>query len=105
VPFDLSLPQKFRQAGWKVKIRDKEIREHPHVTILRKTQCWRVNLRNGEFMDAEPDPDEVPKELVGHVMSEAVWGQLCDEWDKKYPQNPVIGEQDSGGEQDNETNA
>jgi hypothetical protein len=104
VPFDLSLPQQFRQARWKVKIREKEVREPPHMTILRGTQAWRINLRTGEFMDAEPDPAEVPKDLVDYVKGADVWKELCDQWDKKYPQNPLSGEKESGDGKDNDTN-
>lgn len=104
MPFDLSLPQQFRRARWKVKIREKEIREPPHVTILRGTRAWRINLRTGEFMDAEPDPAEVPEDLVEHVKGAEVWKQLCEEWDKKYPQNPVSGAKDTDDEQDNDAN-
>lgn len=42
-------------------------------------------------MDAVPDPAEVPNELIELIRSEAIWNQLCDEWDRKYPANPVHG--------------
>ena len=44
--YSLRLPRKFKQ--WKVKIRDRETVEPPHVTLLRKTQAWRIDLRTGE---------------------------------------------------------
>jgi hypothetical protein len=91
VPYELRLPTRFRQAGWKVKIREKETREPPHVTILRQTRAWRINLRTGEFMDAEPSPADVPKELVAYIKRPAIWQRLCEEWDRKYPTNPVVG--------------
>ena len=40
-------------------------------------------------MDRQPDPAEVPTEIVEHIKSEEVWSLLCQEWDKKYPTNPV----------------
>lgn len=89
MPFELLLPIRFRRARWKVKIRDKEMREPPHVTILKGTKAWRINLRSGLFMDRRPDPAAVPVELIDHVRSASVWNQLREEWDKKYPTNPV----------------
>lgn len=94
MPFDLPLPAPLKQARWRVKIREKESREPPHVTLLRGTQAWRINLRTGAFMDRLPDPDDVPRELLDYVKAKANWKLLCDEWDKKYPDNPVRDEPD-----------
>jgi hypothetical protein len=105
VPFDLSLPVRFRRARWKVKIREKETREPPHVTILRGTKAWRINLRTGEFMDPEPDPTDVPSGLVDYVTSEKVWKRLCEEWNKKYPNNPVQMDEESDYEQNDDANS
>ena len=90
MPFDLALPEKFRRARWRVKIREKETREPPHVTILRGTQAWRIDLRTAAFMDRRPDPAELPAELLAVVRSAANWATLCREWDRKYPANPVL---------------
>jgi hypothetical protein len=92
VPFNLRLPGALRKARWKVKIRDKETREPPHVTIIRGTEAWRVDLRTGAFMDANPDPSQVPDEIVELITQEATWQRLCDEWDARYPDNPVAGD-------------
>jgi len=89
VPFNLPLPAVFRKARWKVKIREKESREPPHVTVLHDTQAWRLDLRTGQFMDRLPDPTEVPQELVDHIKQPANWQLLCEQWDRKYPSNPV----------------
>lgn len=89
MPFSLRLPPSFSQAGWKVKIREKETREPPHVTVLRKTDAWRIDLRTGKFMDQHPDPLDVPQRLLDHIRSKDVWKKLRGEWDKKYPNNPV----------------
>lgn len=97
MPFELSLPPHLKRARWRVKIREKETREPPHVTILRRTQAWRLNLRTGEFMDSEPDPRDVSPEVLDHVTAEHNWRRLCDEWDKKYPNNTVDGTRDSEG--------
>lgn len=91
MPFDLPLPAALRKARWKVKIREKESREPPHVTILRGPRAWRIDLRSGEFMDAQPDPADVPEKILTHIKEEATWRLLCAEWDCKYPSNPVHG--------------
>ena len=77
------------KARWKVKIRDKEIREPPHVTIIRGTDAWRINLRKKDFMDDAPDPSQVPDVLIDHIMAENTWRRLCEAWDRMYPSNPV----------------
>ena len=76
-----------------MKIRDKEIREPPHVTIIRGTSAWRMDLRTGEFMDDSPDPSDVPDELIGLIKAEATWQQLCDKWDQMYPNNLVAADE------------
>jgi hypothetical protein len=87
--YTLPLTAALKKARWKVKIRDKETREPPHVTIIRGTDAWRIDLRTGEFMDDEPDPDEIPEELMEFVLEEGTWQSLCDKWDEIYPDNPV----------------
>ena len=89
MPIDFPLPTSLKRAGWKVKIREKETREPPHVTILRGTQAWRINLRTGEFMDTRPDPAEVPEEIINLIKVPETWNWICHQWDKKYPKNPV----------------
>ncbi len=96
--YALRLPKKFKQ--WKLKIRDCETVEPPHVTLLRKTQAWRIDLRTGEFMDAEPDPDDVPKALVKVVKGATNWQTLRDEWDSMYPENPIDSEEANEEESD-----
>lgn len=92
--FNLPLPESLRRARWKVKIRDKETREHPHVTILRGTKAWRINLRTGKFMDDDPDPAEVPHQLVELIGHEETWQRLRHEWDRMYPTNPVSSQEE-----------
>jgi 2'-5' RNA ligase len=94
VAFNLPLPESLRKARWKVKIRDKETREHPHVTILRGTKAWRINLRTRKFMDDDPDPAEVPHQLVELIGQEETWQRLRHEWDRMYPNNPVSREEE-----------
>ncbi|MEZ6091457.1 MAG: hypothetical protein R3C05_26260 [Pirellulaceae bacterium] len=78
-----------------MKIRDKETREPPHVTIIRGTDAWRINLRTGECMDGKPDPAEVPGEIFALIKEEQAWRQLCGEWDAMYPNNPVSGDDEN----------
>ncbi len=89
MPFELPLPANLHKARWRVKIREKETREPPHVTILRRTRAWRINLRTREYMDADPDPGEVAAALDAFVREEGNWQTLCRAWDEKYPDNPV----------------
>jgi hypothetical protein len=90
VPFDLPLPVALRRARWKVKIRDKESREPPHVTIIRGTRAWRINLRTGAFLDAEPAASEIPVQIVAQIRQQETWQQLRAAWDVMYPNNPVF---------------
>ena len=87
MPFDLPLPAPFQRQGWKVKIRDRERLEPPHVTILHRTRAWRLGLRDGEFLDRQPDPGLVPAEVIRAVLDSL--DVLCREWDRRYPGNPV----------------
>ena len=92
MPFTLPLPSRLRIQGWKVKIRDQERLEPPHVTIMHKTRAWRLGLRDLQFLDQEPDPGEVPEELVREI--EAHVDELRQAWDSIYPSNPVTTEAD-----------
>lgn len=93
--FQLLLPKRYRRQ-WSVKIRDRERVEPPHVTIMRRTQAWRLDLRTGEFMDREPDPDEVPAALLAVIRKR--WKFLCATWDEIYLENPVKSEEDHADE-------
>ena len=81
------LPPGLAGQRWKVKIREKERLESPHVTVIQGTKSWRFDLRTRSFMDDHPDPSEVPRGLVRHI--EENIETLSTEWDKKYPHNPV----------------
>ncbi len=81
------LPEPWDSQGWRLKIRDKERVEPPHVSLMRKTQTWRFNLRDGAFMDHHPDPAEVPKELM-ELLSQQIENYRTA-WDAMYPKNPV----------------
>jgi hypothetical protein len=83
VPVELKLSVHLRRARWKVKIQEKESREPPHVSILRGTDKWRINLRTGALMDRRPKPSDIPQELLDLI--QVHWRWLCEQWDAKYP--------------------
>ncbi len=91
--FSLPLPTPLPTQGWKVKIRDRERNEPPHVTILHKTRAWRLNLRTHRFLDKDPDPGDVLQEILAEI--ETNWQRLCEAWDEMYPENPVDSTEDS----------
>ena len=90
MPFTLNLPEPWATRGWKVKIRDRERLEPPHVTILRRTRAWRFDLRSERFLDKEPDPNEVPKGVVDEVRLNLTL--LRREWDRMFPENRVFSQ-------------
>lgn len=92
--YTLDMPKPLRDKGWKVKIRNLERTEDPHVTILWKTRSWRYNIRSTGFMDNEPDPRLVPGGVVDHIQEKL--DLLRTEWDKKHPENPI--DSGEGGE-------
>lgn len=73
-----------------MKIRDKERVEPPHVSIMRKTQTWRLGLRSNMFLDKRPNPAEIPAALLEDIR--ASWDKLVLAWDEIYPNNPVTSE-------------
>jgi hypothetical protein len=85
--FALPLPAPWTSQQWKLKIRDRERLEPPHVTLLHRTRAWRWDLRSGGFMDVDPPPSDVPVELVQFI--ERNLRTLRSEWDRMYPRNPV----------------
>ncbi len=85
--YSLSLPARLKLQGWKVKIRDRERIEPPHVTVIRGTRAWRFGLREVEFLDLRPDPADVPSDLVELIVGARA--ELEREWDAMYPHNPV----------------
>jgi len=85
--WSLPVPNQLKQH-WKVKIRDKERLEPPHITVLRGTDVWRINLRTGQF---EVPPGGVWSDLPDGLTSTIrdKWVLLCEQWDNMYPHNPV----------------
>jgi hypothetical protein len=87
MPFKLTLPARFESEQWKVKILEKETVEPPHVTIIKGTVKWRIDLRTMKFLDKKPPSRDVPSELVEHITANR--DELVNQWNAKYPLNPV----------------
>lgn len=87
MPYELDIDDDLASQGWKVKIRDKERCEEPHVTIIRRTSTWRLGLRDLQFLDSDPPAREVPRELMDEIESRLA--DLRREWDSRYPDNPI----------------
>lgn len=87
MPLQLRLPERLSNEGWKVKIRDRERVESPHATMIRGSRRWRWDLRSRQFMDAQPNPRDVPGEL--RALLTAHHADLTRAWDATYPKNPV----------------
>ena len=90
MPYRLVLPAALRRRGWQVKIREKERLESPHVTVLRKSDTWRIDLRSGRFLDRVPPPRLVPIMLLRFIVGRIA--ELRRAWDAMYPENPVGGD-------------
>ena len=90
-PFDLNLPARWKAAKWKVKIRDNEAVEEPHVTILRGPDVWRVSLRDQHFLDGGSWND-IEDEVRGAILKN--WKALQTAWDARFPCNLVGGNAD-----------
>lgn len=89
MPFEVDLPASVKRAGWKVKIRERERLEPPHVTIMFKTETWRRGLRHRTFL---VPPGGSWRNLPAEVQHN--WDALVQGWDAMYPENPVEGNDD-----------
>jgi hypothetical protein len=81
------LPAPWAHQGWKLKIRDRERLEPPHVTILFRTNAWRYGLRRKGFLDRSPDPQDVPSSIVAFIEENLL--EIVEAWDELYPLNKV----------------
>lgn len=76
--------------------------EDPRPRAARTTSCvdlaWtedgRLNLRTERFLDAVPDPSELPAELLSLIMEHLEL--LRAKWDEMYPENPVESDDERG---------
>ncbi len=89
---EFSVPAPYDKRGWKLKIRDKERVEPPHVSLLHKTRCWRFGLREQEFLDGDPPHRDAPGKLFDDLLARTE--EFVVEWDKLYPENPVYSGRD-----------
>jgi hypothetical protein len=95
--FSLELPDPLASQGWKVKIRDKERLEPPHVTILHRRRIWRLGLRNRSLLVPPGGSWSEIDERV-RLLIDANWQRLCEAWDRAYPTNRVsTAEEDDNG--------
>ena len=96
MPYELPLPKRLKAQGWKVKIREKERVEPPHVTILHNEDEWRIGLRDGKLL---VPPGGRLKDIHHDVMQLVAksWEGLKAAWDQKYPENPVSSAEDDDG--------
>lgn len=96
MPFELALPRKLKAQGWKVKIREKERVEPPHVTIMHHADEWRLGLRDKGLL---VPPGGRLRDIDAEVMQiiENNWDQLKEAWDAKYPENPITRAEDENG--------
>ncbi len=89
MPFELPLSKRLKSEKWKVKIRDQERVEDPHLTLLRNNDLvWRIGLRSLDFL---VPPGGSWKEIDRGV-EKAIrdnWTMLQAEWDRMYPENPI----------------
>ena len=101
MPFNLPSPRRLRAEGWKVKIREKERVEPPHVTVIHKADEWRLGLRDAQLL---MPPGGRIKDIDSAVMQiiEEHWQQLIEAWDAKYPENPVSSAEDGDDTNDND---
>ena len=87
MPQQLPLPGHLASSRWKLKIYDNERLEPPHATVIGGYQEWRWNLRSRQFMNTDPDPRDVPRELRDLLIDRHA--ELVRLWDRTHPANPV----------------
>ena len=99
MPHELGLPKRLKAKGWKVKIREKERLEPPHVTILCGTKEWRVGLRDLQFLVPPGGHwNEIDHEVRDLIAKN--WKSLQGAWDKMYPTNPISSTEGDGHDED-----
>jgi predicted AAA+ superfamily ATPase len=59
---------------------------------ISQTLAGRVALLELLPLDRRPQPSDVPQDLIDII--KANWNWLCEQWDAKYPDNPVQGHED-----------
>jgi len=84
--FSLELPPGIKARRWKVKIRDSERLESPHVTVICRRKSWRICLRTSAEMEGS-DLSEVAPEVLSVIADRR--DELIAAWNTLYPDNPV----------------
>ncbi len=92
MPYEIRLPPGLKQAGWKVKIFDREGPEEPHVTLLRKRRKWRLSLRTRTFLDEGDKWSQIVSEVREAVEKKEAWEELQAAWNRMHPHNPISSE-------------
>jgi hypothetical protein len=93
MPHELALPKRLKAQGWKIKIREKERLEPPHVTIMCGKKEWRVGLRDKSFLVPPGGKWAYIDDEVREIIDKN-WKKLQDAWDRKYPSNPILTTED-----------
>jgi len=88
MPFELALPKSIKKSGWKVKIREKERCEPPHVTIFCRARIWRLSLRDSFFLIPPGGKWQEIHPIVIAALKKN-WLLLHAAWDAMYPSNPI----------------
>ena len=101
MPFDVPLPKRLKAEGWKVKIREKERVEPPHVTIMHRAEEWRLGLRDGQLLEPPGGRIRDIDPTVMQIIKE-YWERLIEAWDAKYSENPVSSAEDAEDENEND---
>lgn len=94
--YDVPLPRRIWNAGWRAKVFDAEGPETPHVTIRFKAEkMWKVSLRNGTFL-VPPGGRwrDIPKEIRTAIEDEDIRGAMRAYWNQQNPHNPVESSDD-----------
>lgn len=101
MPFQLPLPRKLKAECWKVKIREEERVEPPHITIMHKADEWRLGLRDRQLLIP---PGGRLRDIDAEVMRivDEHWERLKEAWDEKYPENPVSSAEDEANGEEND---
>jgi len=92
MPYELKLPEGLKKAGWKVKIRDAERLEDPHVTIMRKCDVWRLSLRTCSLLELGRVWRQIDESVRAAIKAECE--ALKAAWNARYPKNPISSKND-----------
>ncbi len=92
--YSLILMKQLKDQGWKVKIRDRERNEVPHVHIFHGPEQWRWNLRDDCLLSGS----KLDKQIISAIAADL--NNLRAHWDLMYPENPVFTQVEEGEHDD-----